>query len=185
MMFRTLRAIDPQAGSGARILLIEPNRGALTVMVRRLHAAGYHVVASECADQGVAELHRLPVELVLAELNMPKLSGIELVRMIRDDSGLRDTPVMFITGRSDTGAALRAFAAGADDVVVKPFDPAVLIARIERQLTRARAVRELRADNEALDARVVTRAMELGEARIALHASEVERQRLSSLVGRA
>ena len=80
------------------------------------------------------------------------------------------------------GGAVEALDAGADDIVVKPFDHDLLLARIARQLSRARATRQLRADNAVLDARVVTRAIELGEMRVALAASEGERARLAGLV---
>lgn len=152
------------------------------VLTRRLVDAGYRVAAAESAEQAIGELHRLPVDLVLAELAMPGLSGIDLIRLIRDESGLRDLPVILIAGRSDAGGAIRAFDAGADDIVAKPFHPELLIARINRQLARARSVEQLRADNATLDARVVTRAIELGEVRQALAASENERRRLTRLV---
>ena len=168
----------------ARLLLIEPNRSAMGVMARRLNEAGYRVAAAESAEKGIAELYRLPVDLVLAELAMPGMSGTELTRMIRDDSSLRDVPVILIAGRSDSSGAIRALAAGADDIVAKPFDHDVLIARIERQLDRGQAMRELRADNASLDARVVRRAIELGEMRLALKDSEGALQRLSAMVGR-
>jgi DNA-binding response OmpR family regulator len=173
---------EPKARQAPRILLVEPNRSAMGVLARRLGEAGYRIAAAESAQVAVAELHRLPVNLVLAELAMPLMSGIELTRLIRDDTALRDLPVILISGRSDRTGAVRALGAGADDVVVKPFHHEVLLARIARQLMRARAVRELRADNAALDARVVTRAIELGEMRAALALSEIERTRLAGLV---
>lgn len=169
---------------GARIVLIEPSRSAMTVLARRLSEAGYRVIVAESAEQGVSELHRMPVDLVLAELTLPKMSGIELTRLIRDDSSLRDIPVILIAGRSDSSGAIRALEAGADDIVAKPFFEEVLIARIARQLARARGLKELRADNATLDARVVTRAIELGEMRIALRESESERRRLTGLAER-
>ena len=172
------RLMNPRR-DGPRVLLVQPERSAMAVTARRLGEAGYRVVAAESADVAVAELHRLPIDLVLTELAIPGMSGIELTRLIRDDSGLRDLPVILITGRSDSSGAIRALRAGADDIVAKPFHPEVLIARIARQIARARAVEALRADNAALDARVVTRAIELGELRLALRDSERERQRLS------
>ena len=170
---------------GARIVLIEPSRSAMAVLARRLSEAGYRVIVAESAEQGVSEVHRMPVDLVLSELTLPGMSGIELTRLIRDDSSLRDIPVILIAGRSDSTGAIRALEAGADDIVAKPFFEEVLVARIARQLARARGLKELRADNATLDARVVTRAIELGEMRMALRDSEAERHRLAGLVGRA
>jgi DNA-binding response OmpR family regulator len=181
--------IDPappsnHAEGAARLLIVEPNRGALGVLAKRLGEAGYRVIGCENAANTTAEMLRLPVDLVLAELRMAPVSGVELTRLIRDDTVLKDTPVILITGRSDIGGAVEAFLAGADDVVAKPFHFEVLAARIARRIARARSVRELRADNATLDARVITRAIELGEIRAALKESEAERLRLQQLVTR-
>jgi len=175
----------PVSGNPPRLLLVEPNRSALSVMARRLGDAGYRIVACEAPADAIAELHRAPVDLVVAELRMAPTSGIDLVRMIRDDTALKDTPVVLITGKSDSGGAIDGFAAGADDVVAKPFHFEVLLARIARRLARARSVRELLQDKATLDARVVTRAIEIGELRAALEESEAERNRLAGLIRRA
>jgi len=165
-----------------RILIVEPNKSALAVMARRLGEAGYRLVVASNATDAVSELHRAPVDLLLAELRMAPMSGIDLTRLVRDDSGLHDLPVILITGRSDKTGAVEGFAAGADDVVAKPFHFEVLLARIAQRLAKARSVRELRKDNAALDARVTTRAIELGEMRAAFQASEAERRRLAAMV---
>ncbi|WP_294121191.1 response regulator [Sphingomonas sp.] len=181
--------IDPaplsiHSEGAARLLIIEPNRSALSVLAKRLGEAGYRIIGCENAQNATAEMLRLPVDLVLAELRMDHVSGVELTRLIRDDTVLKDTPVILITGRTDSGGAVEGFLAGADDVVAKPFHFEVLTARIARRINRARSVKELRIDNATLDARVITRAIELGETRAALQQSEAERLRLQQLVSR-
>jgi two-component system, OmpR family, phosphate regulon response regulator PhoB len=168
----------------ARVLIIEPNRNALSVLAVRLGEAGYRIIGCDNAANATAEMLRAPVDLVLAELRMAPVGGVELTRRIRDDTVLRDTPVILITGKSDSSGAVEGFGAGADDVVAKPFHFEVLAARIAHRIARARSVKELRADNATLDARVITRAIELGETRAALEESEAERARLQRLVTR-
>jgi DNA-binding response OmpR family regulator len=146
-----------------RVLVVESNRSNLGVIARRLVEAGYRVSTAESARAVIAELHRVPIDLVLAELNMPRMSGAELARLIRDDVLWRDLPVMLITGRSEPKSAVRAYEAGADDVIVKPFHFEVLFARIDRNIERARLVKRLHQDNAILDARVVQRAIQIGE----------------------
>lgn len=165
-----------------RVLIVDPDKRNLGVLARRISEAGYRVTTADCAQLAMAELHRLPIDLLLAELRMPGTSGPELVRMIREDAVHRDLPVILIAGRSEANGAVRALEAGADDVAVKPFHFEVLIARIARQIRRARGVRQLRNDNATLDARVVTRAIELGEMRERWLASEAERRRLEAEV---
>jgi len=173
-------------GSGpARLLIVEPNRNALGVLAKRLGEAGYRIIACDNAGNATAEMLRAPVDLVLAELRMATVSGVELTRRIRDDTKLKDTPIILITGRSDSAGAVDGFGAGADDVVAKPFHFEVLAARIARRIARARSVKELKHDNAALDARVVSRAIELSEIRAALQQSEAELLRLQRLIARS
>ncbi|MFL6764797.1 MAG: PleD family two-component system response regulator [Sphingomicrobium sp.] len=148
-----------------RILVVEPNRNNLGVMARRLAEAGYRVTTADSGASAIAELYRFPIDLVLAELNMPRMSGGELARAIRGEVRWNDIPVMLITGKSKPADAVRAYEAGADDVILKPFHFEVLFARIARRIDRARSVQRLQRDNAALDARVVERAIQIGELR--------------------
>ncbi|MEA3066982.1 MAG: hypothetical protein QOK41_389 [Sphingomonadales bacterium] len=148
-----------------RILVVEPNRTNLGVMARRLAEAGYRVTTADSGASAIAELYRLPIKLVLAELNMQRMSGAELARAIRGEVRWNDIPIMLITGKSQPKGAVRAYEAGADDVILKPFHFEVLIARIERRIERARKFKRLQEDNATLDARIVERAIQIGELR--------------------
>lgn len=159
-------SFDPNASEERpRILLVEPSKLNLGVMARRLWEARYRVTTAESARGALAELHRGPVDLVIAELNMPRTSGAELAEIIRGEIQWRDLPILLITGKSDPTGAVRAFQAGADDVIHKPFHFEVLFACIERRIAKADSIKRLRDDNAELDARVVRRAIELGELR--------------------
>ena len=79
--------------------------------------------------------------LVLLDLEMPKISGTELCRVIRNDRRWSALPVIFLTGHTDQASVQRIFSAGADDYVGKPFVPAELMMRIESRLTGTRARR--------------------------------------------
>jgi DNA-binding response OmpR family regulator len=149
----------------ARILVVEPNRANLGVTARRLAEYGYRVTAADSGAAAIAELYRLPIELVLSELEMPRMSGAELARAIRGEVQWNDIPVMLITGKSKPADAVRAYEAGADDVILKPFHFEVLFARIDRRIERARNLKRLQQDNAALDARIVERAIQIGELR--------------------
>ena len=155
----------PESDERPRILVVESSKTNLAVMARRLVEAGYRVSTADGGQNAVAELHRSAIDLVLAELNMPRMSGAELARLIRGEVMWRDLPVMLITGKSKAADAVRAYAAGADDVILKPFHFEVLFARIDRRIERARLLKRLRHDNATLDARVVERAIQVGELR--------------------
>jgi PleD family two-component response regulator len=172
-----VRISRPEIAEPPRILVVEPNKINLGVTARRLVQAGYRVSTADCGQDAAAELYRVPIDLVLAELDMPRMSGAELARLIRDEVIWRDIPIMLITGKSEPKGAVRAYEAGADDVILKPFHFEVLFARIDRRIERARLFKQLRDDNAALDARVVERAIELGELRDRLAKAEANESR--------
>jgi two-component system, OmpR family, phosphate regulon response regulator PhoB len=105
--------------------------------------------------------------------------------MVRHDPVHRETPIFLLTGKSDALGAVQAYRSGADTVIAKPFHFEVLIARIGREIERSRSLAKLLNDNAALDARVVGRAIELGEMRDRWLASEAELRRLKQIVGDA
>lgn len=157
-----------------RILVVEPNRTNLGVLARRLADHGYRVTTADSGPAAISELYRLPIDLVLAELNMPRMSGAELARAIRGEVLWNDIPIMLISGKSEPKGAVRAYEAGADDVIPKPFHFEVLFARIDRRLERARSIQRLKDDNAALDARIVERAMQIGDLRDQLRAERAK-----------
>ncbi len=175
--------LDRAGGEQARILVVERNRNYLAVLARRLTDFGYRVATAETAQSGLAEMYRMPVDLVLCETNLPGTSGIEMARMVRDDPVHSNVPLLLAVGRSDPAAAVNAFRAGADGVIRKPCHFEVLAACIARQLSRAEALKRLAQDNAALDAKVISRVIELGEIRDRLNQAEAERRRLAALVG--
>jgi DNA-binding response OmpR family regulator len=168
-----------------RILVVQPDRSYLSVLSRRLVEGGYRVATAVCASSAMAELHRLPIDLILSELRMPKLGGAELVRIVREDPVHRHIPFYLITGRSDAAGAVEAYGSGADTVIAKPFHFEVLIARIGREIERSRSLGRLLHDNAALDARIVGRAIELGEMRERWLETQAELRRLKQMVGEA
>jgi len=155
-----------------RILVVEPNRTYLGVLAHRLSEAKFRVTTADSGASAIAELYRLPIDLVLSELSMPRMSGAELARAIRGEVQWNDLPIMLITGRSKPAEAVRAYEGGADDVILKPFHFEVLFARIDRRIEAARSLKRLQEDNAALDARIVERAIQIGELRDRL--AEVE-----------
>lgn len=170
------------AGDQPRVLVIESNRAYLGVIARRLAELGYRVATADTAHAGLSELYRIPADLVICDSRLPGTNGIEFVRMIRGDQMHRDVPVILIVGRSDRAAAVGAFRAGADAVVRKPCHFEVLGACIRRQIERAEAVKRLTHDNASLDARIISRAIELREMYDRLRATETERRRLAAIV---
>lgn len=165
-----------------RVLIVQPKNTYLGVLARRISEGGYRVATAETVSAAMVELHRLPIDLIVCELRMPNVGGVELAQMVRDDPVHRDIPIYLLTGKHDAEGAVLAYRSGADTVIAKPFHFEVLIARIGREIQRSRSLAKLQNDNAALDARVVGRAIELGEMRERWLASEAELRRLQTMV---
>ncbi len=161
-----------------RLLVVTPNKGHLAVLARRLSEEGYAIVAASDGSSALGELHRVGVDLVLAELVMTPMSGPELTRAIREQASFTHLPVMLLAGRAEPDPAVRAYAAGADDVMLKPFHFELLVARIERRLAAARTVAAMRADMAALDARAAMKAIEIGELKDRMYRLQEEQRRV-------
>jgi two-component system response regulator MtrA len=116
-----------------RILLVEDDPSIREVATLGLRAAGFEV---STAPDGVAGLERFaaePVDLVLLDIMLPRLDGLEVCRAIRRESTL---PIVMLTARGDTIDIVVGLEAGADDYVTKPFEMAVLVARVRAALRR-------------------------------------------------
>ncbi|GAA3997091.1 response regulator [Sphingomonas humi] len=170
----------PVSSARPRLLVVSPNRSHLALLAKRLGAEGYSIVTASDGRAALGELHRSPIDLVLAELVMEPMSGPELTRAIREQTAFSEVPVMLIASRAEADPAVRAFAAGAEDVILKPFHFEVLVARIERRRTAARQIAALKADMEAMDARAAMKAIELGELKDRMYALEAEKRRVSA-----
>ncbi|MCU1536031.1 MAG: sensor hybrid histidine kinase [Humibacillus sp.] len=122
-----------------RLLLVEDNDDMREYTARHL-AADHDVVAVE---DGQAALERLradpPIDIVLADVIMPRMDGLTLVREIRRDERVRDVPVVLLSARAGSEATTTGLLEGADDYVTKPFHPRDLRIRLGSILARARS----------------------------------------------
>jgi diguanylate cyclase (GGDEF)-like protein len=124
---------------GRRILVVddEPmvSRGLASLLGRR----GLAVTVLNDPLRFWSVVEQVKPNLILLDLEMPKISGTELCRAIRNDRRWSELPVVFVTGHTDQASIQRVFTAGADDYVGKPFVPAELMMRIESRLTGVKA----------------------------------------------
>jgi two-component system, OmpR family, response regulator len=179
MDFETFDQAIQHKRAGARtILVVDDSRTNLNVIGKRLTTAGYTVVLCDNGPEALGLIAARPFDLVLLDMMMPVMPGVRVLSEIRANRMTADLPVIMITGRSDPAAVVEALAAGADDHVAKPFAFEVLTARIERTMARARRIADLKRTTATLDARVAARAVELGEVKTELAASQADRIRL-------
>lgn len=120
-----------------RILIIEDDRDIVELVRYNLANEGFQVAAAFDGTSGLTNLKKSPPDLLLLDLMLPKMSGLDICREIRKDESLNRLPVLMLTARGDEADRVVGLEMGADDYVTKPFSPRELIARVKALLRRA------------------------------------------------
>jgi len=115
----------------ARILVVDDDKALSEMLGMVLESEGFETSFAADGPSAVEQFREVRPDLVLLDLMLPGIDGIEVCSRIRSESG---TPIIMLTARSDTGDVVRGLEAGADDYVVKPFNPIELIARVRARL---------------------------------------------------
>ena len=132
-----------QAASSVRVLVVEDdsaNRALLDALLRR---EGYEVAAAASGPDGLAAVRENPPDLLLLDIEMPGMSGLEVCRALREDPRTVALPIILLTGRVETRDVVAGLDAGADDFLRKPYERSELLARIRSVLRLADAMAEV------------------------------------------
>jgi two-component system, OmpR family, alkaline phosphatase synthesis response regulator PhoP len=119
-----------------RILLIEDDRDIVELVRYNLEKEGFQVTSTGDGLSGLAQIRKSPPDLLLLDLMLPKLSGLEICKEIRRDNTLNRLPILMLTARGEEADRIVGLELGADDYVTKPFSPRELAARIKALLRR-------------------------------------------------
>ncbi|WP_153040570.1 chemotaxis protein CheB [Actinoplanes sp. TFC3] len=130
----TIRA----ATTGSRVLVVDDNVDMRTYIQQLFAATGWRVDTAADGDDAFTRLREQHVDIVVADVMMPKTNGLELVRRVRTDTELRRTPIVLVTARADESAAIDGLLAGANDYITKPFSARELVARVGVQIELSR-----------------------------------------------
>jgi CheY-like chemotaxis protein len=122
-----------------RILLVEDDAELLLTTSELLGFCGYAVEAVSSATEAMESFQRQPPDLVLADINMPGVSGYELLNYIRRHEHAGRTPVIFVTGRATDAEIRDGLAGGADGYLVKPYLPQDLLDLVARWTNSGRS----------------------------------------------
>jgi len=135
-----------------RLLVVDDDANNRDMLSRRLMRRGYSVDVAEDAAGALDKIALAHYDLVLLDQMMPGMSGLDLLQLLRATYSASDLPVIMVTALDQSQTVVDALKGGANDYIVKPVDMPVVTARIEAQLSRSRADREMREKVKAADA---------------------------------
>lgn len=132
-----------------KILLVDDEPDILEILSYNLSAEGYEVFTAKNGVEGVAKARKKQPHLIVLDVMMPEMDGIEACETIRSTKGLENTIITFLTARGEDYSQVAGFDAGADDYITKPIKPKVLISKVKALLRRLK-------DEESVSEDIVT-----------------------------
>ena len=122
----------------SRVLIVEDEPDIRALVVHHLKREGYQVSAASSGEEALRQVQAAPPDLVLLDLMMPAMDGLEVCRRLRQDPATAMLPIVMLTAKGDEVDRVLGLEIGADDYVVKPFSPKELLARFRAVLRRSR-----------------------------------------------
>ena len=120
----------------AKILIIEDEKAVREMLCFNLKNNGFEILEAEDSNSALDVLKENEINLILLDWMLPGKQGIEISRLIRSSSEIKDIPIIMLTAKSDESDKVLGLESGADDYVTKPFSPKELVARIKALLRR-------------------------------------------------
>jgi DNA-binding response OmpR family regulator len=142
--------IEAKARSNPRILVVDDVDDNRIILARRFQRRNFDIVEADCGAKALELIDANTFDLVLLDVTMPDISGLEVLRRIRLAHTPASLPVIMVTANSQSSDIVEALEIGANDYVAKPVDFAVALARVNAQVERKRASEALALANKAL-----------------------------------
>ena len=122
----------------SRVLIVEDEPDIRELVVHHLKREGYQVSAASSGEEALRQVQAAPPDLVILDLMMPAMDGLEVCRRLRQDPSTVSLPIVMLTAKGDEVDRVLGLEIGADDYIVKPFSPKELLARVRAVLRRSR-----------------------------------------------
>lgn len=151
----------------AAIMVVDDTPANLKLLEKILQGQGYRVKQFPRGAMALRAAAQNPPDLILLDIMMPELDGIEVCRRLKTDERLKDIPVLFLSALDGTDDKIKAFSAGGLDYVTKPFQEAEVLARVKTHLELRRARRELEKHTFHLEDLVREKIQEISDSQLA------------------
>ncbi|HEY6950943.1 MAG TPA: response regulator [Bacteroidota bacterium] len=119
-----------------RILVVEDDKSIQSLISYKLKNSGFEVYIAANGAEGLKILETNTVDLILADLMMPVMSGKEFLVAVKKNASTKDIPVVILTAKTLENEVIEGLTLGADDYIKKPFSPSELVARVRNVLSR-------------------------------------------------
>ncbi|MGH2404840.1 MAG: adenylate/guanylate cyclase domain-containing protein [bacterium] len=116
------------------ILVVDDNPANVDILQARLAAQGYHILTASDGEEALATAREKQPDLILLDIMMPKMDGLEVCRRLKGDATLPFMPIILVTAKADSGDIVAGLEAGGDEYLTKPVDQAALVARVKSML---------------------------------------------------
>ena len=118
------------------ILLVDDEPDILEILSYNLSSEGYEIITAKNGAEGVSKAKKKQPDLIILDVMMPEMDGIEACEILRKTPGLENTIITFLTARGEDYSQVAGFDAGADDYITKPIKPKVLVSKVNALLRR-------------------------------------------------
>jgi two-component system phosphate regulon response regulator PhoB len=119
-----------------RILVVEDEEDILELVSFNLDQEGYQVMRATSGEQALKTARREPLDLILLDLMLPGIDGLDVAKALKNDKVSKDVPIVMLTAKGEEADIVTGLELGADDYITKPFSPKIMIARIRAVLRR-------------------------------------------------
>jgi len=120
------------------VCIVEDEEDIREILAVQLKREGYEPLTAASGEEGVRLIREKKPQLVLLDLMLPGIDGLDVCRTLRQDKELRDIPIVMITARGEESDIITGLEMGADDYITKPFSPRVVISRMKSVLRRGK-----------------------------------------------
>src|ERR1043165_3601934 len=132
-----------------RVLLIDEEQFYFKLLKKTLTEAEYNLEYAKSGNEGLAKIPTFEPEMLIVDLKLPEMDGFEILERLRRDPKYGHMPVIVITAKDELSEKLKAFELGADDYLVKPFQPEELVARMGILARRGRAMQMVQKETRS------------------------------------
>ncbi len=121
-----------------RVLIVDDDPVSLKILSRHLTQHGYRVYTGASGQEGLSVFSQELPDVIVSDVMMPEMDGFEFCRQLRQLRGGELVPFIFLSSRGEVDDRVQGYEWGADDYIIKPFEPRELVAKIEAQIERSR-----------------------------------------------